>query len=124
NTSYGGSIAYLFSFGLNLQAAYAENESNQTGATKGKTWYAKVGYKFGNNAVSVGYGESQDVIVGFKDKGFNIGFNHNLPKAKVDLYAGISGNTLDTPTGFVGTGGGTSVDDIYTFTVGTKLKFD
>ena len=55
---------------------------------------------------------------GFKDKGFQLGFNHNIPKAKVDLYAGVQGNTLDTPTGTP------SVDDIYTFAVGTKLKFD
>ena len=119
---YGGSIAYLFSFGLSLQAAYAENEPSQVGTaavTKGKNWYAKIGYKFGNNAVSVGYGESKDVIAGFKDKGFNIGFNHNIPKAKVDLYAGIAGNSLDTPGAITA-----SVDDIYTATIGTKLKFD
>ena len=55
---------------------------------------------------------------GWKDKGFNIGFNHNIPKAKVDLYAGMSFNELDVPTGV------SSVDDIITVTVGTKLKFD
>jgi len=124
---YGGSIAYLFAFGLNLQAQYSENEPTQVGAasvTKGKNWYAKIGYKFGNNAVSASYGESKDIVVGFKDKGFQVAFNHNIPKAKVDLYAGIQGNTLDVPGGTVGSGGGTSVDDIYTITVGTKLKFD
>jgi hypothetical protein len=115
---YGGSVAYLFSFGLSLQAAYAENEPDFTGSTKGKNWYIKGGYKWGNNAVSVGYGESKDIIVGFKDKGFNIGFNHNIPKAKVDLYAGVHGNTLDNSVG-VG-----SADDIYAVVVGTKLKFD
>jgi predicted porin len=114
---YGGSIAYLFSFGTNLQASYSENEF--TGAsTKGKNWYLKVGHKWGNNAVSVGYGESKDIVAGFKNKGFNFGFNHNIPKAKVDLYAGFAGNTLDTPSGVP------SVDDIYTVSVGTKLKFD
>ncbi len=81
------------------------------------TWYLKVGHKWGNNAVSVSYGESEDVIAGFKDKGFQIGFNHNIPKAKVDLYAGVHGNQLDTP-------GAVDVDDIYTVVVGTKLKFD
>jgi len=141
-SSYGGSIAYLFSFGLSLQAAYAENESAQTNATKGKNWYAKIGYKFGNNAFSIGYGESKDASQtvinttaaafaaagiagdgsGWNNKGFNIGFNHNLPKAKVDLYAGLAWNQLDTPTGLLPSG--VSVDDIYTVTVGTKLKFD
>ncbi len=111
-------MAYLFSFGTNLQAQYSENEPDTDGSTKGKNWYLKVGHKWGNNAVSIAYGESKDIVVGFKNKGFNIGFNHNIPKAKVDLYAGISGNTLDTPSGTA------SVDDIYTVTVGTKLKFD
>ena len=141
DSRYGGSIAYLFSFGLSLQAAYAENKDVvPAGASQltSKNWYTKIGYKWGNNAVSVGYGESEDASQdlatntaialaaaglpgdgsGFKDKGFNIGFNHNIPKAKVDLYAGVHGNTLDTPTGVV------DVDDIYTFVVGTKLKFD
>jgi hypothetical protein len=127
----------LFSFGLSLQAAYAENKDVVAAGVSqvtSKNWYTKIGYKWGNNAVSVGYGESedanQDVATataaalgsgdgsGWKDKGFNIGFNHNIPKAKVDLYAGVHGNTLDTPTGVK------DVDDIYTFVVGTKLKFD
>ncbi len=115
---YGGSVAYLFSFGTNLLVSFAENEHDIAGATTGTTWYFKVGHKWGNNAVSVSYGESKDVVVGFKDKGFQIGFNHNIPKAKVDLYAGVHGNTLDTPSGSA------SVDDIYAVVVGTKLKFD
>ncbi len=113
---YGGSISYLFSFGTNITVAAAENEPDFSGSTKGKTWYLKVGHKWGNNAVSVSYGESEDVSPGYLDKGFQIGFNHNIPKAKVDLYAGVHGNQLDTP--------GVGVDDIYAVVVGTKLKFD
>ncbi len=114
---YGGSVSYLFSFGTNITVAGAQNEPDFTGSTKATTWYLKVGHKWGNNAVSVSYGESKDVVVGFKDKGFQIGFNHNIPKAKVDLYAGVHGNQLDSP-------GAASVDDIYAVVVGTKLKFD
>ena len=126
---YGGSIAYLFSFGLNLLATYSENEADVpsgTSATTSKTWYGKIGYKWGNNAVSLGYGESKDASQalvtangsGWNDKGFNVGFNHNIPKAKVDLYAGYHFNQLDTPTTVA------SVEDIQAFVVGTKLKFD
>ena len=115
---YGGSLAYLFSFGTNLSVNFGANEPSATGTPTAKTWYFKVGHKWGNNAVSAGYGESKDVIDGFKDKGFNIGFNHNLPKAKVDLYAGYHFNQLDTPTTVA------SVDDIQAFVLGTKLKFD
>ena len=126
---YGASIAYLFSFGLNLGVTYSENEANVpagTSATKSTTWYGKIGYKWGNNAVSIGYGEAEDsnqTLVtasgaGWNDKGFNVGFNHNIPKAKVDLYAGYHFNQLDTPTTVA------SVDDIQAVVVGTKLKFD
>jgi predicted porin len=134
---YGGSVAYLFSFGTSLQAEYSENEADINNATKSKNWYVKVGHKWGNNAVSIGYGESKDASqgistalqaagfgTGVKDSGFNIGFNHNIPKAKVDLYAGVAWNTLDLPSGVTGSGGGSGVEDIYTVTVGTKLKFD
>jgi predicted porin len=117
---YGGSIAYLFSFGTNLMFSYSQNELTASGAAKGKNWYAKVGHKWGNNAVSLGYGQSEDPggVSGVKDKGFNVGFNHNIPKAKVDLYAGAAWSELDLPSGAPG------VDDIWTVTVGTKLKFD
>jgi predicted porin len=115
---YGGSIAYLFSFGTNILISAALNDPISAGAPDAKTWYAKVGHKWGNNAVSIGYGESEDVVAGFNDKGFNIGFNHNIPKAKVDLYAGYHFNQLDTSAGTPG------VDDIQAFVLGTKLKFD
>ena len=115
---YGGSVAYLFSFGTNLLVSFGGNEPTASGSPKAKTWYFKAGHKWGNNAVSLGYGESEDVVDGFNDKGFNIGFNHNIPKAKVDLYAGYHFNQLDTPTTVA------SVDDIQAFVIGTKLKFD
>jgi predicted porin len=115
---YGGSIAYLFSFGTNLLVSVGANEPSAAGSTTAKTWYVKAGHKWGNNAASIGYGESKDVVDGFNDKGFNIGFNHNIPKAKVDLYAGYHFNQLDTPSTVA------SVDDIQAFVVGTKLKFD
>ena len=116
---YGGSIAYLFSFGTNLLVGAAANEASAAGASDGQTWYVKIGQKWGNNAASIGYGESEDVNAdGFNNKGFNIGFNHNIPKAKVDLYAGYHFNQLDTPTTVA------DVDDIMAFVIGTKLKFD
>ena len=112
------SLAYLFSFGTNLLVSFGGNEPTAAGSTKAKTWYVKAGHKWGNNAVSIGYGESKDVMTDYNDKGFNIGFNHNIPKAKVDLYAGYHFNQLDTPTAVA------SVDDIQAFVIGTKLKFD
>ncbi len=119
-TQYGGSIAYLFSFGTSLQFSYAEQDRDVVGADNGKTWYVKVGHNWGNNSVSLGYGEAEDAIPGVapghKDKGFNIGYNYNIPKAKVDLYASFHQNELDAS--------GPAVDDLYAVVVGTKLRFD
>ncbi len=122
--TYGGSIAYLFSFGTNLLISYSQAEPGEVvgvSATTGKNIYVKVGHKWGNNAVSIGFSESKDAptAVGFTDQTVNIGFNHNIPKAKVDLYAGLEFATLDSQPA-----GTTSVDDVLAFAVGTKLKFD
>ncbi|GMQ75715.1 MAG: hypothetical protein BMS9Abin01_0970 [Gammaproteobacteria bacterium] len=122
DSRYGGSIAYLFSFGTNLVASYGSNEPVGKASTRSDTWYLKVGHKWGNNAVSVGYGESEDVVPGFTDTGFNIGFNHSLPKAKVDLYAGYAFSELDLPS--TPAFAGVSAEDIQTFVVGGRLKFD
>ena len=116
---FGGSVAYLFSFGTNLMFSYAQNQSDLAGVNDAQTYYLKVGHKWGNNAVSLGYGFSDDAVNNYENSGFNIGFNHNIPKAKVDLYAGAQWTTLDSqPSGQAG------VDDIYTIAVGTKLQFD
>jgi hypothetical protein len=115
---YGASIAYLFSFGTNLAVNFGGEELDAAGVSKPLTYYFKIGHKWGNNAVSAGYGESKDVTDGFTNKGFNVGFNHNLPKAKVDLYVGYHFNQLDTPTTVA------SVEDINIFVLGTRLKFD
>ena len=87
-------------------------------SSKGRNWYAKVGQNWGNNSVSIGYGESKDVVAMFKNKGLNVGYNYNIPKAKVDLYAGFAWNQLTNSVSAL------SLDDIYTVTVGTKVKFD
>ncbi len=119
--TYGGSIAYLFSFGTNLLVSYSQSQPSGAGATEGTNWYTKIGHKFGNNAVSVSYGVSEDApgAVGFKNAGAQVGFNHNIPKAKVDLYAGVNWATLDSSPA-----GTPSVDDIFAVAIGTKLKFD
>ena len=96
---YGGSASYLFSQGTNITAAYASNEPEGAGAVDASNWYVKLGHNWGNNSASVSYGASEDVIPGYTDSGFQIGFNHNIPKAQVDLYAGYLSNELDTPAG-------------------------
>jgi predicted porin len=115
---WGGSASYLFSQGTNITVSGASNEPPGLSAVESGNWYVKLGHKWGNNSLSVAYGEASDVAVGFTDRGLQVGFNHNLPKAKVDLYAGYQLSTLDVPAGTTG------VEDITAVIVGTKLKFD
>jgi len=130
DSRYGGSVAYLFSQGTNISIAGAQDEADLPSGVSGiedtaSTWYVKLGHKWGNNAVSIAYGESEDVVPGFTDSGFQIGFNHNIPKAKVDIYAGYHSNELDVASSIAGVPVSIpSVDDITAFVVGTKLKFD
>lgn len=118
DSRWGGSASFLMSQGTNVTFAYATNELKAPGSPEGDVLYFKLGHKWGNNAVSVGYGVAEDVTAGYEDSGWQIGFNHNIPKAGVDVYAGFHMNELDTPAG-VG-----SVEDISAFVFGTKLKFD
>jgi predicted porin len=114
---WGGSASFLFSQGTNITFSYSQNDPGGA-TTEADSIYIKLGHKWGNNAVSVGYGVTDDQTVGFEDSGWNIGFNHNIPKPKVDIYASYHHNELDVPTGVPGVG------DISAFVVGTKLKFD
>jgi predicted porin len=114
---FGGSASFLFSQGTNFTFAYATNDPGGA-TTDADTIYFKLGHKWGNNAVGIAYGEASDVTPGFDDSGWAIGFNHNIPKAKVDIYAAYMLHELDTPAGKP------SVGDQSAFLVGTKLKFD
>jgi predicted porin len=113
---YGGSASYLLSQGTNITIAGAINDPK--GAVEASNWYVKLGHKWGNNAVVVAYGRTVDFTPGFTDDGIQVAFNHNIPKAKVDVYAGFNYNTLDVPAGAL------SAKDISAFVLGTKLKFD
>ena len=128
---YGGSASYLFSQGTNVTVSYSANEFETSAGQQspdGTNWYVKVGHKWGNNSVSVGYGVCEECVSvatanaaassDWENSGFNIGFNHNIPKAQVDLYAGYNMAEVDTPSGVPG------VEDVSAFVVGTKLKFD
>jgi predicted porin len=118
---YGGSLAYLFSQGTNLAFTYTTNNPSTapgTPSVRGDQFYGKVAHNWGNNSASFGYGSTEDAVPGFTDSGFNIGFNHNIPKAKVDLYASYHFNQLDTPATVA------SVEDLNIVLMGTKLKFD
>jgi predicted porin len=116
----GGSAAYLFSQGTSIMFSASSVERKVPAGVSVDdplSYYVKVGHNWGNNSVSVGYGETKDAVPGFKDSGFNVGFNHNIPKAKVDVYASAGMNSLDAPAGV-------SAEDMTFFVVGSRLAFD
>ena len=117
DSRYGGSASYLFSQGTNITGHYTENEPDNA-TSDADSWSLKLGHKWGPHAVSIGYGEAEDVVVGFEDQGWNIGYVHNLKKANTQLYASFNHHELDTPTGTA------SVEDISAFVVGARVKFD
>jgi len=132
DSRYGGSVSYLFSQGTNITGHWAENEFEATGAPEGTSWSVKLGHKWGPHAVSIGYGEAEDVpgltLLGAgvgganaetEDTGFNIGYVHSLKKANAELYASYFHQELDH--NIVGLG---SAEDIDVFVVGARVKFN
>jgi predicted porin len=114
---WGGSVSYLFSQGINITGYYAQ--SNTNAGADSKAFGAKLGYKWGVNAISIGYAQAQDVAGdGFDDTGVNVGFAHTLKKVNTQLYAAFLYSKLDTP------GGTPSAEDHTIVTLGARVKFD
>jgi len=113
---WGGSARYQFSQGTKISGTYAQNET-VTGADA-DVFTVGVGHTWGNNIISVHYSQANDVTQGFDDEAWNIGFDHNIPKAKTNVYASFFHTELNTPTGVA------SVEDHNTFVVGARVKFN
>jgi len=114
---WGGSIRYQFFQGTKISGTYAQNESLAPGVPDADVFTVGVGHSWGNNTVSFHYSEATDVTPNFDDQAFNVGFDHHIPKAKIDLYASFFHTELDTPAGVA------SVEDHNTVVVGARVKF-
>jgi predicted porin len=114
NQTIGGSISWLSTFGLNLTAAYTQSDLS-TPAREGTHWYGKVGWKFGQHALSVGYyvGEDQAAI-GDEAKAYSVGYVWN-PIRWAEIYASYILFELDRP--------GVSANDITSAQIGTRIRF-
>ena len=113
---WGGSFRYQFAQGTKISGTYAENET--VAGADADVFTVGIGHSWGNNTVSVHYSQASDVTAGFDDEAWNIGFDHNIPKAKTNVYASFFHTELDTPTGFG------NVEDHNTFVVGARVKFN
>jgi len=113
---WGGSFRYRFSQGTKISGSYAENET--VGGLNSDVFTVGIGHTWGNSTVSVHYSQASDVTAGYDDEAWNIGFDHSLPKAKIDLYSAFFHTELNTPVGVK------SVEDHNTFLVGARVKFN
>ena len=119
-SDFGGSASYLFSQGTNITLGWQERDFAAVGRDTATHWYVKLGHRWGNNAVSISYGDNDDIRAnGSEADSIGIAFTHSIPKPKVELYAGYHNNSLDND----GTSA-TQYEDIDVFAIGTRVKFD
>jgi Gram-negative porin len=108
----GGSVSWLHPSGLNL--TYTHTTRDLAGRD-GKFDYIKLGYKFGQHALSIDYGIGQDQgISGDEANVYGIGYVFT-PIAWAEVFALYKVHSLDRPA--------LSLEDITFFMVGSRVKF-
>lgn len=109
---FGISASYLFSQGTSLTLMYGESDITGGGVSP-EQYYAKLGHQWGNHAVSIHYGESDDVSARGEDNTFwGLGWVYTMRK-DIELYAGYNNYELDRP----------GASDIDMFLVGSRVRF-
>lgn len=108
----GGSISWLMSSGLNFTYATSTRDRGNRDA---KFNFFKVGYKFGQHAVSVGVGKGEDQdTAGDEAEVTGIGYFYQ-PQKWAEIYASYKTHSLDRA--------GLDTADIDFIVIGSRLKF-
>lgn len=120
NKTIGGSISWLAPFGLNVTAAYSKADvaaATPTTPERDATFvYGKVGYKFGQHAIAVDVGYTDDLAAeGDEAAVTGIGYVFS-PKNWAEIYAGFKVHAMDRDNV-------ADLDDIKILTVGSRIKF-
>jgi predicted porin len=112
----GGSISWLHGSGLNVTLSYSERDLGAVGAERDGTFmYAKVGYKFGQHAVAIDWGNGEDLAAtGVESDMIGIGYVWN-PVRWAEIYAAAKRHSLDLA--------GVDADDINVVMIGTRIRF-
>jgi hypothetical protein len=114
----GGSIAWLHTSGINLAYNYTTVDVSVTPPTASRdaTYsFYKVGYKFGQHAISLAYAVGEDQQAA-GDEATGIAFGYVFtPIRWAEIYAGYIMYELDRP--------GVAANDITTAQVGTRIRF-
>jgi predicted porin len=114
----GGSISWLHTSGLNLSYNYTTVDLQITPPTpqRDATYsFYKVGYKFGQHAISLAYAVGEDqAAAGDEATGIGLGYVWT-PIRWAEIYAGYIMYELDRP--------GVNANDITVGHVGTRIRF-
>ncbi len=115
-----GSASFLFSQGTNITVAAGNKMFDAAGRDDSTTWYVKLGHKFGAHAVSIDYAQNDDNVANGTDgERWGLGWTYSgFSKAGVDIYAGYHHHEWDNGVAGVG------VDDVDTFSIGSRVKFN
>jgi predicted porin len=115
NETIGGSISWLSTFGLNLTFAYTQMDVTALPSREATWMWGKVGFKFGQHAIAVDYGQAEDqAAIGDEGKTYGVGYVWN-PVRWAEIYAAYRIYQLDRPA--------TSLEDITVAQIGTRLRF-
>ncbi len=112
---FGGSVSWLSAFGLNVTLSYSEREQ-PAGVERDSTFmYGKIGYKFGQHAIAVDYGQGEDfAAIGDEATVYGIGYVWN-PLRAVEVFAAYKIHELDRSAG--------SLEDVKIALIGTRVRF-
>ena len=114
----GFSASYLFSQGTNITFNWAERDLADSSKADPNHWYIKLGHRWGNNAASISYGETDDLYNnGSEGQSIGLAFVHNIPKPKVDFGVGYHNVSYDDHSG-------ENYEDINVFHISTRIRFD
>ena len=113
---WGLSAGVLFSQGTNITVAYADRDD---GGNDPSSFYVKLGHRWGPNrvnSVAIDYIQLDDRrAAGSESTSWGIGFAHDIPGPKVQLYTGYRNWDLDIA--------GANIDDVDGFNLGARVRF-
>ena len=126
---WAASASYLFSQGTNFTASFGGRDLKDSSDDDPINYWFKLGHKWGNNAVTVGGGITQDLMIeGADGWDIQVSFVHTIPKPGVELYAGFQHHELDlsdaSKNNLSFSGTSRSTEDINIFVVGSRVKFN
>ena len=85
---YAVSGSYRFSQGTALQGVYSVQSNDAKGRNDASNWFASIGHRWGANRASISYGVTDDKFNnGSEAKRWGLGWQHEMSKAGITLYA-------------------------------------